>query len=178
MELIKEIFEKDIGFSAEFNKQTNYTIRKAARIVLLNKDNKIAILSVKKGNYHKLPGGGIEFGENVKDALEREVKEEVGANINIAGELGMIIEYKEQHQQLQFSYCYYGFVCGEISAPNYTEQEKQDDFSLNWIELKSSIECFRHDSPDSYIGKFIKNRDLSILLKGEEILNNKLFNRN
>ena len=89
MELIKEIPE-----NIEKNDIT-YEVRKATRTVLLNDSNEIALLYVAKDNYHKLPGGGIEEGESIFTALKREVKEEVGANIDILDDIGVIIEYRD-----------------------------------------------------------------------------------
>lgn len=48
-----------------------YQIRKAARAIVRNQNNEIAILAVTTENYHKLPGGGVENGEDMLMALER-----------------------------------------------------------------------------------------------------------
>lgn len=42
--------------------------------------------------FTKFPGGGLEFGEGLKDCLRREYKEEVGINIEI-GELFYLTDY-------------------------------------------------------------------------------------
>jgi 8-oxo-dGTP pyrophosphatase MutT (NUDIX family) len=38
---------------------------------------------VKKNYYYRPPGGSIEFGERAEDALKREIREELGAEIDI-----------------------------------------------------------------------------------------------
>jgi len=51
--------------------------RPSARAIII-KDRKIAMVYSKKYNYYKFPGGGIENGECMEDALIREVSEETG----------------------------------------------------------------------------------------------------
>ena len=61
----------------EFEDKSNIRLREAVRAIVL-RNGKIAILYVSKENYHKLPGGGIEQGENLQEALEREIMEGEG----------------------------------------------------------------------------------------------------
>lgn len=164
MNLIKEIYEKDIGINKK-TEDISYKIRKAARTVLFDSWGKVAILYVSKDHYHKLPGGGIELGENIDETLRREVKEEVGAEIETLGEVGTILEFRDDFKQLQISYCYYSKVIGEIKKPSYTEEEIQCGFILKWMNIDEAISTLEKDEPDNYIGKFIKERDKAFLLK-------------
>jgi 8-oxo-dGTP diphosphatase len=50
-----------------------FKVREAARAIVYDKDGNIAILNVSKQKYHKLPGGGIEEGEDIQSALKRNV---------------------------------------------------------------------------------------------------------
>lgn len=173
MELIKEI----CGIESQtdsFDFDTLYKIRKAARAVVLNKDNKIAILYVSKDNYHKLPGGGVEENENIIEALNREILEEVGANIKVLKEVGVIIEYRKLRKpyQLQISYCYIAKVDGDIVRPSFTDNEIKDGFKLKWVDLEQAIELLKQDKPSSHLGKYIKQRDIAFLLKAREMLGN------
>ena len=169
MELIKEISDKDIGCNNE-NIDNTYKIRKASRAIVVNNCGQIPLLYVSKHNYHKLPGGGIEAGEDISIALNREMMEEVGVNINVLGEVGTIIEYRNKYQQLQISYCFYGEVKGNIKETSFTDEEINNGFQLKWIALEEAVSTLENDIPDNYVGKFIQNRDLLFLKKAYDIL--------
>lgn len=169
MELLKEIYEEDLGLKkSKIN--IAYKVRKAARAVLLNELGQVALLYVSNGNYHKLPGGGMEKEEDVSKALEREVLEEVGALISIDGEIGTIIEYRNKFRQLQISYCYFCKTKGELRKPSFTKEEIDNGFSLKWMDLESAIDKIKSDVPNNYVGRFIQYRDSCFLNKAKEII--------
>lgn len=57
-------------------------IRVAAIII---REGKILLVAHKKNNniYWLLPGGGVHFGESLKEALKREVMEELGISVSV-----------------------------------------------------------------------------------------------
>lgn len=81
MKTLKEF--KDEKFSPD-----KFEIREAARAVVFDENNFMPLLFVSKHNYHKLPGGGIEKGENKMQGLEREFLEETGCEIEVDREIG------------------------------------------------------------------------------------------
>lgn len=52
---------------------------------LLIENGRVLTVRHRKGDaeYHLLPGGGVEFGESLSDALEREVAEETGVLVRV-----------------------------------------------------------------------------------------------
>jgi 8-oxo-dGTP diphosphatase len=170
MKLIKEITDEEVIGKSAGKKEGKYTKRIAARAIILDLNNNIALLSVSKNNYHKLPGGGLEGRENIEEALKREIKEEVGCEIEILEEVGEIIEYKDKDKQKQTSYCYLARLKGEKGKPNFMKEEIERGFILLWIPLKKAIDLMRKDSSKQYDSKFIKLRDYNFLLEAKKLV--------
>lgn len=139
---------------------SGFKVRTAVRAVVYDKDNNVAVLNVSKQNYHKLPGGGVEEGEDVYTALKRECREELGCNIEIFGEVGQIIEYRKTFRLKQISPCYLAKVIGEKGSPSFTQEEADDGFQIRWLPIKEAILLMNSDRPLNDEGKlYIVPRD-------------------
>jgi len=157
MRLIKEIQDSEIPSDL-----SHIEIREAVRVVLLDEQGLVPLLFVSKYNYHKLPGGGVDAGEDKFEALERECLEEVGCKIELEGEIGKIVEYRAEWEFLQTSYCYSAKIV-EKGEPDFTEKELSQGFQVVWMSLEQAIEVIASDKPTSYDGGFIQKRDLEFL---------------
>ncbi|NOQ56326.1 MAG: NUDIX domain-containing protein, partial [Nanohaloarchaea archaeon] len=135
----------------------------ASRAIVINDENKIALLFVSEHNYHKLPGGGLEPGEDTSSALRREVMEETGCNIKIKRDIGIIIEYRGNNDMLQISYCYLAEVYGDMKAPSFTDKERSDGFRIRWVTIDEALKLLKNDRPKTQSGKFIQKRDLAFI---------------
>ena len=63
---------RDSDFKLDNPDPSHYKERRASRAVVFDREKNIALLRITKKYFHKLPGGGIEDGESIADALERE----------------------------------------------------------------------------------------------------------
>ena len=70
----------------------SYHIRVSARGIVINND-KILLNEFGGGEYYNIPGGGVEPGETVKQAVVREILEEAGLNVTV-GEMIFALEYE------------------------------------------------------------------------------------
>lgn len=167
MDLLREIYEADLGLSKRdagsprHGKQVWF--RRAVRGVIFDSKFRMALLHIADGNYYKLPGGGIEGEESMEAALAREVMEEIGAPINIHSEIGLVVEYRDEHELVQFSYGYVAEVSGEMETPQPTEEELASGMTVSWLSLREAIGRLERHKPETYVGKFIQERDLSFL---------------
>lgn len=168
MQLLKTINTED----ASAEEVASYTIREAGRAVVVDEGGKIALLYVSKENYYKLPGGGIETGEDKLLALFRECQEEIGCDIEILQEIGSIIEYRKIFQLYQTSYCFLAKVKGEKGVPDFTDSEKKRGFEVVWLPFQDALKTLSESKPTSVEGKlYIVPRDTTFLEEAKSLLN-------
>ncbi len=145
---------------------TLYREREAARAVVFNKEKQVAMLHAKVYNYHKLPGGGVEEGEDIHTALAREVLEEIGCSIENVQELGVIEEFRNKQALHQISHCFVADLLGEVGATSLEEGEIAEGFETVWMPLEEAIAAMEQElSNDYYDAKFMTPRDLTFLKK-------------
>ncbi len=160
----KDIFESPTQFKGEW-----YT-RRAARAVVLNEHGEVYLLKMAVRNYHKLPGGGIDEGEEVKDALQRELFEEIGCPVIIGGEIGEVIEYRGEMGMEQHSYCYFAKQSGPLRETALEEDEVEDGAeTVVATNIDEAIALLETDEPNNYDGKFIQKRDLCLLREAKKL---------
>ena len=171
MKNLLTITEQDINPDSPRIDTTDFRERGAARAVLLDSDNKVYLLNVSKHGYHKLPGGGIDKGEEIIQAMNRELLEEVGCNAEIIAELGTITEYRnyEDGGLKQTSYCYLSKQLGEQVESALEEGELAEGmFEVKAESIDEAIELLENDKPDNIEGKFIQRRDIAFLKAAKE----------
>lgn len=170
MKKLGVLTELDINPDASVVDTAGFWERRAARAVVFDDDGRVALLHVTKHGYHKLPGGGIDEGEDIAEALQRELLEEIGTQARVTAEIGEITEYRDQKEMKQTSYCYRARQFGEKGEPDFTEKELNDGFAIVWADnLAAAIALLESDTPVNYDGKFIQKRDLLILQAASEL---------
>ena len=110
------------------NETKSYKIREAARAVVFDTNGLVALLHATKNFYYKLPGGGMEKGETMEEALDRECVEEIGCHCKITRELGITTEYCKQFELVKISYCYLAEIVGEKGNPKLEASEIEEGF--------------------------------------------------
>lgn len=141
-----------------------FRVREAVRAVVYDQDGNVAVLNVSQQNYHKLPGGGVEQGEDISSALKRECQEELGCDIEIVGEVGQIVEYRKMFQLKQISSCYLAKVVGVKGNPSFTPEEIGDGFQIKWLPLEKAVMLLDSDQPLNDEGRlYIVPRDRAFL---------------
>lgn len=148
-----------------------YVERVAARAVVFDTEGKVALFHSTVKQYHKLPGGGVEAGEDIETALRRELMEEIGCEVDSITEIGMIEEYRNRFSLHQLSYCFTAHVVGEKGTPHLEEGEIAEGFITEWMDLDTAIKTLENEEDvDDYQGKFIQIRDLLFLKEAKKVI--------
>ncbi|WP_127531442.1 NUDIX hydrolase [Paenibacillus kobensis] len=150
-----------------------FVSRVASRGVLLNEKKQIAMMDLATLKLSKLPGGGVEKGENYEQAFVREIKEETGYVCEIVHTLGYIEEHKNRNNFMQRSYCYIAKASNDCGPVMLTAQEKRLGMNLNWMHMKDAIRTLSHSAAvlKDHSSRFTLLRDLTIIEEADKWLN-------
>lgn len=104
------------------------------------KDEKVLLLELRSTGKYFLPGGGVELGEKIEDALAREVGEEVGIEVDIIKFLGFKESFfyydpwDEAYQNISFFY-----LCEAKTFDLLDNNKILDEEVINprWISIRS-----------------------------------------
>jgi 8-oxo-dGTP diphosphatase len=155
LKCIKTITDADFGI--EPKPLNNPITRQGARGIVVRADGKIALFNKAKMNEYKLPGGGIEQGEQPDVAFAREVAEEVGCTVKNVKPLGYTVEEKGQTNFTQTSYVFVAELDKVLSAPNFTEKEINEGAQFIWVTPKQALKLVSeslHNLQDSPVDKY------------------------
>ena len=112
-------------------------------------------------------GGGVEPGEDLETAVKRELKEELGAEVEILCKLGVVSDYYNLIHRHNYNHYY---LCRAVSFGNrnLTEQEVQD-YHLSTLKLRYDEAVREYERcSGSKLGCLIARRELPVLKKAGE----------
>ena len=114
-------------------------------------------------------GGGVEAGEDLHAAIKRELKEELGAEVEIICKIGVVSDYYNLiHRHNLNNY----FLCKVISfGDKHLTQDEIEDFHLSTLKVTYEEAIAEYEKRrETRLGRLIANRELPILRKARTLI--------
>lgn len=114
-------------------------------------------------------GGGVEKGEELISAIRRELREELGTEVEVVCKIGVVEDYYNLiHRHNINNY----FLCRVIS---FGEKNMTDDEINTWhlstVRLTYDEALSEYEkNKDSRLGRLVSNREMPILTRAKEIM--------
>ena len=114
-------------------------------------------------------GGGVEIGEDTRDAVLREVREELGAHVDVICKLGEVSDYYNLIHRHNLNN-YYLCMVNSFGERNLTEDERVC-FKLSVTRLTYDEAIAEYESHrDTPLGRLVAQREMPILKSAREII--------
>ena len=150
-------------------------VRKAVRAVIFDEvEEKIAVLEVKNGDYHKIPGGEVENDETNEETAIREALEEGACDVQLITKIGEFEFVEPTFPNLvNHSVCFLAKKIKDHKTTYFTEEEKNDSFKLLWLNIDEAIKLFEDVKSKIPFELIMNNRDLKFIKIAKNYLPNK-----
>lgn len=114
-------------------------------------------------------GGGVEDGENLDEAIIRELGEELGATVEIACKIGVVSDYYNLIKRHNINNYY---LCRALSfGEKHMTEDEIRHFHLSTLKLTYEEALLEYERRrETPLGRIIGNREMPVLKKAKEIL--------
>ena len=149
--------------------------RKIVRAIVFDEEKKFYFVRIHrddsfgKATLIETSGGGVEKGENLEEAIKRELKEELGAEVEILREIGIVSDYYNHVHRHNINHY---FLCkvrsfGEKNLMPYEIR----DFHMESLMLsyEEAIEEYKKCS-NTKLGRLIAQREVPVLEEVKKML--------
>ena len=149
--------------------------RRIARAIVFDDEGFFYFVRVKRDDAFEratlieTSGGGAEEGEDLRTAVKRELKEELGAEVEIICKLGVVRDaYNLVHRQNLNNY----FLCRAVSfGANRLNRDEIEDFHLSALKLTYDEAVREYElRRETKLGRLIANREMPVLKRAKEVL--------
>lgn len=143
-----------------------YKNRDAVRGFIYNDLNQVALIHIKgvdefgDRDHFEFPGGGIENGEDEIEALKREIKEEIGYEIDNIRPIGLISNQYNLLKRIDHQHFYLAHAT-KFVGQNLLDYEKNIFKEIVFFDIDKLIEMYNSFNVEN-VGRIIHKRDLIV----------------
>ncbi len=114
-------------------------------------------------------GGGVEPGEDLHAAIRRELKEELGADVDVLLKIGVVSDYYNLIHRHNINH--YLLCRVRAFGDKHMTQDEIECFHLSTLRLRCEDAVREYERcSDSRLGRLLRQRELPVLQRAKELL--------
>ena len=118
-------------------------------------------------------GGGVEPGEDLHAAIRRELREELGADVDVVAKIGVVSDYYNLIHRHNINNYYLCRV--RTFGDRHLTQDEVERFHLSVLKMTYEDAVREYDRcRDSRLGRLIAQRELPILRRAKEMIDERM----
>ncbi|MBU1179595.1 NUDIX domain-containing protein [Patescibacteria group bacterium] len=169
MKLLATLKDKDIFPNREIKDNDKWQLRKTVKIIALNKNNQIALITNPIHGFYLLPGGGIEEGEEIEMAANRECEEEIGYSVDNQIIIGKTKEFRDRESKEYDTYCVSAKITKPVDQDKRTKNEKKLGLNVEWFDIDKALKTLKEQ------GEKLKSGKVEFYNTGFNIVRDRIF---
>ena len=156
----------DVDFGLDDKDLSNAKKRTIVRGIVVDQAGNVAVFNKRVANEYKLPGGVVKEGKSPEETFLNEIKREIGCEIEIIEDIGIVEEHMAQDDIIQETFVYVGRVL-EKGKIDYINQEVDEFGKVMWVSPEEALklisdykkEIDNNDIENIYHAKYSVYRD-------------------
>ncbi len=139
------------------------TVIQPAVFAVVRREDQVLLVRRRDDLLWELPGGRVDLGESVVDALVREVAEEAGVTIKVTGVAGVYSDpahrqaYPDGHVRQVLAVCFHAWTTGEeVPRPDQVET-----VAAEWVTPEQVDELAMHPAMRLRLAQALAQPDLA-----------------
>ena len=121
-------------------------------------------------------GGGVEPGEDLREAIKRELREELGVEVSILCKIGVVSDYYNLIHRHNINHYYLCWI--QSFGEKHMTPEEIDRFHLSTLKLGYDEALAEYEKrSNTPLGRLIANRELPILKRARALVDDRAETR-
>ena len=150
--------------------------RVVARALVMNEQGLFALHrlagtdTIGDRNYYETPGGGVDEGESIIDAVARECREEIGFDVEVIEEIAVVHDFYNVISRKNENHYFLCKTKSNYIGTNFVSQGDTLIAETLFLPLDEVIRCYESQS-DVMLSKIVKDRELPVWSHLKDLLN-------